>query len=264
MSADSDFDKYWYYRHSVQSPEDDVNFFVQAYRDFNPGHSPIVFREDFCGTFALSCAWVKSHSKRQAVGIDLDPEPIAYGTKNYLSTLSMNEQKRVRILNKNVMSRSLPRADVLGALNFSYFFFKSRTELKRYFQHCRHSLNRRGIFLIDIFGGKACMEVNEDKTDCGTFTYYWDQSTFNPITHHSQFYIHYKRRGEKRRERVFSYDWRLWTLPEVKDILTEVGFRTVHIYWEGTDKNGDGNGDFQRSEVGDDSESWIAYIVAQN
>ena len=49
----------------------------------------------------------------------------------------------------------------------------------------------------------------------------------------------------------------------MRDIIEETGFKSVDVYWEGTDNStGDGNGVFRRSTKGDDASSWLAYIVA--
>ena len=88
------FDRYEYYRKSVQSAESDVEFYLQTYKDIR-GKTPKVFREDFCGTFALSCEWVKLHKNFKAVGVDLDPDPLAYGKQNYLPLLNSDQQSRI-------------------------------------------------------------------------------------------------------------------------------------------------------------------------
>ena len=64
-------------------------------------------------------------------------------------------------------------------------------------------------------------------------------------------------------KKAFSYDWRLWTLPEIREILEESGFRKVTIYWEGDDEDGEGNGEFTREEKGEADAGWIVYIVAE-
>jgi hypothetical protein len=87
--------------------------------------------------------------------------------------------------------------------------------------------------------------------------------TFNPTNHHGMFYIHYKRRGEKVRKKVFTYNWRLWTLPELKDIMIEAGFKKAHVYWEQEDRHGNGAGVFRRQDYGDDSIAWVSYLVGE-
>ena len=61
---------------------------------------------------------------------------------------------------------------------------------------------------------------------------------------------------------AFTYDWRLRSIPELKDILEEVGFKCT-VYWEGTDEDGEGDGEFEPAEQGEDCESWVAYLVCQ-
>ena len=256
------FDKYWYYRHSVQSPELDLRFMRKCYRTLRR-KEPYVFREDFCSTFALSCEWVKMGPLYKSVAVDIDSQPLKYGKEKYLLHLKPHQQKRVRVINTNVLNKNTAKADIIGALNFSYFTFKKRVELKKYFFNCLKLLNSNGLLIIDCFGGTQCFEKNEEQTDYGSFIYFWDQRSFDPITHHSLFHIHYKRKGEKKQNRAFSYNWRLWMIPELKDLLQEVGFHKVHIYWEGTDKKGEGNGHFTRRKKGEECESWIAYIVSE-
>ena len=127
---------------------------------------------------------------------------------------------------------------MVNSLNFSYFIFKERKVLKKYFQNVYDSLNEDGMYVLDIFGGSECQEANEQETEHDDFSYSWDQDSFDPVTHHGQFYIHFQRNGEAKREKVFSYDWRMWTIPELRDLLEEVGFKTTSVYWEGTDDDG--------------------------
>ena len=71
-------DRYDLYQQSVQEPEHEVKFFHRVYKAAF-GCRPVVLREDFCGTFAVSCQWVASRADRTAVGVDIDPEPLAWG-----------------------------------------------------------------------------------------------------------------------------------------------------------------------------------------
>lgn len=257
-----DFDKYSYYIRSVQNPEGDVEFLRDTYKELVGGH-PTTMAEDFCGTYSICCEWVKMDPNVKAIGVDLDPEPLEYGTEHYFSKLTEEQKERVSILNANVLNPDLPKADVINALNFSYFIFKQRKSLKEYFQNVHHRLNDGGIFVMDIFGGSQCQESIEEETEHEDFSYFWDQSNFDPVNNHAVFHIHFKPKGKKKIEKVFTYDWRMWTIPELRDILEEVGFRRVHVYWEGTTEDGDGDGNFVRVEKGEECEAWIAYIVAE-
>lgn len=262
--SDPGFDKYKYYLRSVQSPENDVIFLRDVYKELK-GKKPITLREDFCGTFAILCEWVKLSKSHLGIGIDLDREPTIYGRDRNWAKLDAFQQERVNVLNENVLSKGLPQADIVVAMNFSYFIFKTRATMKDYFSKSFASLNEGGLFVIDCFGGSACQQPNEEETVHKNFSYFWDQESFDPITNHALFHIHFKLKGEKRRrESVFRYDWRMWSIPELRDIMEEVGFRRTHVYWEGSTKDGDGNGEFTRMEAcNEDCEAWVAYIVGE-
>ncbi|HYX33007.1 MAG: class I SAM-dependent methyltransferase [Pseudobdellovibrionaceae bacterium] len=256
------FDKYLYYERSVQSPDVDAAFLDRVYREIR-GQEAKVLGEDFCAAFALCCEWAKLNPEKISYGIDLDPEPLEYGRSHYLNKLTPEEQKRVHTLQTDVMNPELPRADIIAPLNFSFFGFKQRTELKRYFQAAYNRLNDQGLLIMDCFGGQACMEPNEHETEYDDFSYYWDQDTFDPLTNEAMFYIHYRPKGQKKIKNVFTYDWRLWSLPELRELLEEIGFKKVHYYWEGTDDEGEGDGNFNKIEKGEICDSWVAYIVGE-
>lgn len=256
------FDKYLYYQKSVQSPENDAEFLEKTYKEINQ-KQPNVMREDFCAAFALCCEWVKLDENKKAIGIDLDAEPIAYGKEHYLPALETSAQSRIDILQQNVLSHQLPPADIIAALNFSYFGFKDRPTLLNYMKACHSTLNDNGLLIMDCFGGPSCMEPNEHETEHDDFSYFWDQDSYDPLNHHATFYIHFQRKGEERRERVFTYDWRLWSLAELQDLAAEAGFSKAHIYWEGTDEHGEGNGEFSKTTKGELCDAWVAYLVAE-
>ena len=257
-----EFDKYEYYNRAVQSEEEDAKFLKRAFEE-TCGRSPRVMREDFCAAYALCCAWAALDASHQAIGIDLEEEPLSYGKKTYLPKLDPEARHRVTTIQANVLAPDNPRADLICALNFSYFIFKDRSTLKLYFERCFSQLNANGALILDAFGGIGYMEPNEHETEHDDFSYFWDQDSFDPATHHTMFYIHFKRKGEKKREQVFSYDWRLWTLPELTDLLVEVGFEKPKFYWEGSDEDGDGNGVFEQREKQDDWDTWLTYLVAR-
>ncbi|MGE0762665.1 MAG: class I SAM-dependent methyltransferase [Bdellovibrionales bacterium] len=249
------FDKYWYYRDAVQAPDVDARFMFNLYRRLR-GRKPKVLHEDFCGTFANLCEWVKINPQTKGIGIDLDPEPLAYGCEHYLPRLTTAQQKRLKLLQANVLTARPGLADVVLALNFSYYIFKTRKELLNYFRHAYAGLSGRGIFVVDAFGGPACAEANVDRTRKRGYTYFWEQVNFEPITNLAKFQIHFKRDGEKIRKKVFCYDWRMWSLPEIREAMLDAGFRKTAVYWE------DDHGDFRPGTKGDaDCTAWIAYVV---
>lgn len=255
------FDKYDLYKKAVQSPADDAKFLLEVFRELR-GKSPRILREDFCGTAALCGEWVKLRPNHVAYGLDLDPEPIEYGRQHDHVRLSPTQKKRLHLLEKNVLDKDLPKADLSVALNFSYFLFKTRPLMKQFLSNVRRGLRPGGLAVFDVFGGTQCHDAIEDRTNHGKFTYYWDQTGFDPVSNEAMFHIHF-RVGRRKYERVFTYDWRLWTIPELREMMEEAGFKKTHIYWEGTARDGSGNGDFTRVEKGEACLSWICYIVAE-
>ena len=106
------------------------------------------------------------------------------------------------------------------------------------------------------------VRVLEEERECDGFTYVWDQDKYNPITGEGLFHIHFKFKDGSRIRKAFSYDWRIWTLPEITEMLAEAGF-SPSVYWEGTGEDGEGNGEFSRTTEGEADRSWIAYVVAE-
>jgi len=260
-------DKYRCYQKSVQSPDHEIDFFVQAYREaYRKG--PLSLREDFCGTFAVCCNWVASGRKRTATGVDLDSEPLDWGRANNLSKLTDGQQKRLRIIQQDVRKKNRPQVDILAAQNFSFWIFKTRREVVEYFKVARANLSSQGMMVMDMMGGGGCYE--EDHSEARTikkgkngFKYYWKQVRFNPITSDAEFNIGFKFADGSRMKKAFVYQWRFWTIPEVRELLEEAGFSETRVYWEiEKDDDEDAQSEWQIETEADSDPAWIAYIVA--
>ena len=255
------FDKYLYYKKSVQNPPEDISFFTKTFKSIYK-KKPYTFREDFCGTFYLAYHWIKANSKNKAISIDIDLTPINYGIKNHISQLKPSQQERLLVLNKNILTPRLPSAEIIAVSNFSYFILKTRKEMLKYFKNVRKSLMKEGLFILDLVGGPDCEKLSEEETEYEKFSYFWDQDYFDPIQRIGHFYIHFKRKGEKKQLKQFSYFWRLWTIPELKELLQEAGFSKTFVYWEQSDKKGEGTGVFKKSQTGETCDCWIAYLIS--
>ncbi len=259
-------DKFRLYEKSVQTPDHEVEFFEQAYREAYKG-KPYVLREDFCGTFAICCRWVHSHQRRTATAVDLCSETLQWGKDHNLKKLNAKQKDRVRILKQDVRKKNRPRADVLAAQNFSFWIFKTRKEVVDYFKIARANLKSKGILVMDMMGGGECYEENlVDKRTIvkgkNGFQYQWKQESFNPVTADAKFSISFKFSDGSRLKRAFEYEWRFWTIPEVREMLKEAGFRESHVYWEQEDEDGEDSGEWERGENAPSNPSWICYIVA--
>lgn len=259
-------DKYVCYQKSVQEPEHEVEFFDQAFKEAF-GRKPTTLREDFCGTFAVCCEWVKSNKKRTAVGVDLDPEPLEWGKANNLAKLDEDQQSRIKLLEQDVRKRNRPQVDILAAQNFSFWLFKTRKEVVDYFKTARANLASEGLMVMDMMGGGECYE--EEHKDVRTivkgkkgFKYIWEQASYNPINHDASFYISFKFKDGSKLDRIFEYHWRFWTLAEVSEMLNEAGFSESHVYWEVLDDDGEETGEWARATTAPSDASWVCYIVA--
>lgn len=255
-------DKYNLYLKSVQDAEYEVYFLDRAYKGFYD-RPPRVLREDFCGTYAVCCQWVKSGSNRKAVGVDIDPEPLAWGSKHHLAKLKPAQQRRVQTLMTDVRQVAGPKADVVAAQNFSYWIFKTRAEMLIYFKAAHDNLKRRGVFVLDMMGGPEVLEEdNEDVTAFRGFDYVWHQEKIDAITHECTLHIHFRFKDGSELHRAFSYEWRLWSIPEIRELLDEAGFTSSVVYWEDTDsKSGEGTGTYRKRKHAGMDPTWIAYIV---
>lgn len=256
-------DRHLCYEKAVQDPDGDAADMARFFRRFRKREA-LTLREDFCGTATLSTAWVKAKTGRKAVGIDLDQATMDWGRKRHLQPAGPDVERRVTLHNADVLDGVGSRADIVCALNFSYSCFKDRKTLVEYFRAARKKCTRDGVLVLDCFGGWESLreEENSREVDAG-FVYRWEQGRFNAITHEILCYIHFDFPDGSSIERAFTYDWRLWSVPELKDALLEAGFSAVHPLWEKTDAKGEGTGRFYEPSFVENQESWWTYVVAE-
>lgn len=255
-------DRHVYYQRSVQEPEADAEFFEEVFQaEF--GRSPRILREDFCGTGYLSATWTKLHPENRAWGVDLDAPTLAWGAEHNLASLTDEQRSRVTLLQGDVREVREPKADVVAAQNFSFCVFKARDELRKYFEIARQNLAEHGLFVLDIFGGPEAQQLTEEATEYEDegFTYVWDQDKYDAITNETICKIHFQFPDGSELRDAFVYDWRLWTIAELRELLIEAGFKSADAYWEGADEDGEGDGEFVKAENAANEDAWIAYVV---
>lgn len=256
------FDKYTLYQIAVQEPEADIEFMDEVFEK-RFGRRPQRLREDFCAAAFLASEWVRHDEHNRAWGIDLDPEPLQWGREHNVADLSARQARRLTLIEGDVMDVRHDPVDIVAAFNFSYYCLQSRDELVRYFRTTYDNLDDAGMFMLDIYGGPEAQTLVEETTVHDGFNYVWDQDEFDPINSRMTCYIHFEKRSGKRvLKRAFTYDWRLWTIPELREALADAGFTTTEVYWEGVDEeSGEGDGDFVLEESAENTESWIAYVI---
>lgn len=265
-------DRHVLYEASVQNPEADIDFFRRVYRR-KRGRPFRLLREDFCGTAALACDWVRRQAGHRAWGVDLHRPTLDWGIKHHVSRLGESARKRLTLLCDDVMNVTEPKVDVVAGLNFSYGVFKDRQTLGRYFRQVRKSMRPGGIFFVDAFGGTETMSEMEEKRPIPAskvfdgvkipkFTYIWEQAHFNCVNHDILCYIHFKLKDGTKIKRAFTYDWRLWTLPELQELMLEAGFASTEVYLEGWDEEADDtDGIFRRRTYFENQDGWVGYVV---
>ncbi|MDH4047913.1 MAG: class I SAM-dependent methyltransferase [Gammaproteobacteria bacterium] len=250
------------YERAVQNVEHEVEFLQATFQDIR-GRKAFRLREDFCGTASASCQWVRQGEQYQAIGVDIDASVLDWGRKNRVGRLPAADQARVQLLESDVMTVETPATDLLIAFNFSYFIFDTRDKLRDYFKRAYTALVDDGVFFIDLFGGPEAQEETKEKTKHKGFTYIWHQAEFHPVTNYIRCHIHFKFKDGSKIKKAFTYEWRLWSAPELREVLLEAGFSKATVYWEGEDEDGEGDGVFTPDEKGEADLAWIAYIVAE-
>jgi hypothetical protein len=254
-------DKFALYQQSVQEPESNCRFYDRIFKQIYD-RRPQLLREDFCGTAAVCCQWVKTHPAGVAHGYDLDQPTLDWGRKHNIAMLSPEEETRVKLVCQDVREVKGPKADLISAENFSYFIFVTRDELRSYFISARRNLAREGLLVLDIMGGaEVYEEQREEERKFGSFNYVWENHRFDPITNFCTYFIHFRFKDGSQLYRAFRYDWRQWSIPEVRELLLEAGFRRANVYWEGTGKNGQGNGVYRLCRSAESDPAWVSYIV---
>jgi len=255
-------DKYDLYLRSVQVPEHETMMFARFFRSVFK-RPALTLREDFCGTAGICAAWVRGQPHRRAIGVDLDPEPLSWGLEHNVGALPEKARERVLLVKGDVRTLKSPPVDVLSAQNFSFFTFKTRKDLLLYFKAARGNLKKEGIFVLDMLGGGDVQKEDEEETrNLPGFTYVWEQVRFDPITAECLFRIHYRFPDGSEISPAFEYEWRLWTLPEVREVLLEAGFSKVEVYWEGTTRRGKGDDNWKKQTSAESDPAWVAYVVA--
>ncbi len=256
-------DKYELYEESVQDPDGDVDRVRRMYKRAH-GRPARTLREDFCGTAVFASAWVAASARHRAVAVDLDPEPLAYARQHHLAKLRTEQRERVQLVEADVLTLDPGAFDIVVAFNFSYFILRKRHELRGYFESIRRSLSEHGLLILDVYGGPEAQERREERREYEDFTYVWDQDRFDPITHSATCLIHFEFPDGSEIRDAFRYRWRLWSIPELRDLLHEVGFRETTVYWEGTEKRtNEPNGVYRPRKHAEDDPAWVAYITAK-
>jgi SAM-dependent methyltransferase len=253
-------DRHDLYQRAVQDVGRDCRFLARAFEQLS-GRPARSLREDFCGTALLAAEWVK-HQDRRAVGLDLDREVLAWGRAHNLAPLGPRAGA-VRLLRQDVRTRCPGPFDLAVALNFSYFVFRTREELGSYFAAVRRSLAPDGILVLDAYGGWLSWRPQTERRRLRGFTYLWEQASVDPLDHAVVNHIHFEFPDGSRLRRAFTYEWRLWTLPEIGEVLADSGFARSSVWWEDRTEDGVRLRQYRQRNHAPQEPAWVAYVIAE-
>lgn len=205
--------------------------------------------------------------------IRLDPSEEDPRMDDQQSILQGDCMSSPRTMPLNISSKQLHGRDIVCAFNYSCCCLHKRKELVLYFRHVLGFLSRRGgIFVMDLYGGTSSEQKLRLQRRFANFKYVWEQAEFDIIERKTRISLHFHlQKPQKKLPYAFSYSWRLWSLPEIKDCLEEAGFQSVHFWIRQMPdseniKSVEGFGigkDLKYEEVMsfEQQDSWNAYIV---
>lgn len=256
-------DRYDLYEQCAQNPARDVRMLRAIH-----GGDPRTLGEDFCGTAALSRAWIDLLPRGRAVAVDHDADPLARARAR------AGVGKRMKIVRADVMDANDP-VDLIAVLNFSICEIHSRRALVRYLKHARGRLAADGALVLDIYDGsdafltgRVVQNLRSAKVPRARIRYEWEQRHADPLTGRVLNAMHFTVTGAGPRQRfedAFVYDWRLWSVPELQEAMTEAGFSGTEVFARVAEAM-DSEGNLYISPIADPSEvgeSFSVYVVGR-
>jgi hypothetical protein len=168
---------------------------------------------------------------------------------------------RVRLVRANVLDLVRPKADLTCAMNFSPCVFKTRADLEHYFRVAHAGLRRDGLFVTELYGGSEAGRPFVQRHRRGRSTTVWQQEKVNVVTGDVLCHLHFLFPDGSRMRRAFTYDWRLWSIPELCECLLAAGFARANVYWENEDARGRDLGTWRLTSDEPNAPTWVAYVV---
>lgn len=250
-------DKFDLYTLCVQDPPRMVEFLAAVH-----GGSPLTLRDDFAGPGAIARAWASQSTRHRGIAVDLDAFPLA----------KAKGAVRVKRVIADVCKVN-DKSDVICALNFGVCELHQRRDLLGYFSQARRTLHTGGALVCDLYGGSDSFRRSTTRKTIRidartTVKYAWVQEGGDAATGRVHNRIHFAVHRDTRItkfQNAFLYDWRLWSIPEVRDAMLESGFRSVELH----DRLGaarDADGRLHVRPVQDDEaldDPFVVYVVAR-
>jgi hypothetical protein len=278
------------YRLAVQHPQAEVAFLHRAYTHYaqsrkrrgqHPLNHATRLREDFAGTSAVACAWVAADENHRALAVESHAPTLYWAQRRAQAELGARAGD-LHFVHGDVLDVRrpyVPGVDIVAALNFSAFIYHSRAALRDYFFCGLHALLSGGILVIDAYGGPGGMRVGEQRRrvtppsweSIAPFGYRWEQRSYDAVTSRVDCRIHFCLRGGRVSRNAFRYDWRLWSLTELVELMREAGFAHAEVWCDprprprsnppSTHPRVENDGLFRPLRSLPAREDWVAYVV---
>ncbi len=281
--ATTPMDKLELYRWAVQDPETHAVVLCKMYEEVRPDRHPVILREDFAGTSAESVAWVALKKGRRAIAVDLDKQTLEWAQRRAARLLGARASEVAFICDDvlNVGPPEVPAADIISVLNFSIYYQHDPQKLRAFLDHALDALAPDGILVFNLFGGSSNVQPGTTRhwvepkprlpseAAIPAFEYLWEVRSHDGERLDCR--IHFSvpdpvapgRTCELRD--AFTYDWRHWSVQEILEMCSGVGFSDVQVWRHTYDPSAGTAGVFLGSVQPDSFlalESWTAYIVA--
>ncbi len=250
-------DKHHIYQLAVQSPEADIELLQYFYRSRRKRNAWRL-REDFCGTALTLAHWVDQGPRYSGEGFDIDPDCLGWGHKNNIEPLGA-DAKRAILHQADVREPSAEPPDIRCAFNFSYWVFRTHAEMVDYFRRAREDLAEDGMFVIDVTGGTESLSEESYSTKASGFELVWQQSNFNPVDHTADLELTFRFKDGSQIEPPYRYSWRVWSIPELMELLRTAGFEDIEVWWQDDDH---GEYGYRKTRMGSNDPCWVACIAA--
>jgi len=263
-------DRFACYELCVQSPRH-VSAFLRGVH----ANKPRILREDFCGTAALSHRWIEDAARlgepAAAIAVDLDEEVITRTRRVLPSSPSL----QLLCADSTKPTNPDPGCDIVFVGNFSIGYLHTRRELVDFLQLSRSRLARGnagfggGVFVCDTYGGASAFQLGSltrkhPSRGREIIHYHWQHEDADPLTSMVTNSISFRVEidGEIVHElpRAFVYRWRLWSIAELREAMTEAGFASTEVY---TDCNIAPGQTPRPVATGELPADWIVLIVAR-
>jgi hypothetical protein len=244
------------YELAVQSPLMQARFLRAVH-----GGRPRTLCEDFCGPASIARAWASLAPDHEALGVDRDPEPLAHAR-------ALASSSRLSLLEEDVR-RTRAHADIIASFNFAVCELLDRAALLEYLTLARARLAPAGIFAADLYGGPDAFIPGESSqrlaSPFGPVLYTWEQREADAFTARVRNAIHFTLPDGTTLRDAFTYDWRLWSVPELRDALAEAGFSHTQVYTSFGDALDDSGNPLVSPAAPWDStqDNYVVYVVGR-